>query len=762
MSERKSQLKTILKSPKRSLKSQKDHQKTIYLSWQNYDRKKDKWCIVKAEKGGGSKQVKLSLDSTKDDILKECVEHFWNKRNKNCFTDSYFLLANFKHETIGDIINNGNDSDIPFTLGNYCDFYKIARPRIFFRTKPKTPFQRLVDNVSKDKIDSDDDFDDFQPSVSLQRSSLSTITASSSYPLSSQVTASTSFSRSAPASITSSYFSSTPATASRSFSSSTPVTATASRNFSLLTATAAPTQRPIPVIDITQESMELVDRNSNHSSPDSRRILIDEQDREFEESLKQDRQKEVIKQGEEAELQRLEKLRVDRLLRVQPELSLEDDHIVVAVRHPNLKTQTRFFKPDSLMAAVYDWVGSLSTQPENFQLYNAERVPVAPFHKVEPGVFNMGKIDQPLLLTPSGTVAFQGYTVAEDTFRKDQTYSQLSESDVLQERRHLAFLALKEDSITGTVNRDEIYKSLISFYTKANADQYQTLVLTLENEDAVGEGVAKDAISNFFEQFTQKWEGSREVFPNVMERECEIIGKIITHAFLLYDMFPTSISHASLKYHLFGTINDNDLLTSFYNHLPEKEAELLQKFNDMSCQAAIDIFAECQIFEKPTEKNIKILCIEAAKVCLIQKPCFQMMQLAQGMTFFKTLGPEAFDSLYNSNLPSSELLIEKISVTELSNHEQKITTWVHRYIRSCNTTELSTFLRYVTASASMPKKSIKLEYVNQPMEYIRPMSQTCFCILFLPRQYQSFSQLRNNLNRWIQNDQPENWKMQDD
>ena len=115
------------------------------------------------------------------------------------------------------------------------------------------------------------------------------------------------------------------------------------------------------------------------------------------------------------------RLRVERLSRVPPELSLEDDHIVVAVRHPNLKTQTRFFKPDTLMAAVYDWVGSLSTQPENFQLYDAERVPVAPFHKVETGVYNMGKIDQPLLLTPSGTVAFQGYNVVEDSFREEQS-----------------------------------------------------------------------------------------------------------------------------------------------------------------------------------------------------------------------------------------------------------------------------------------------------------------------------------------------------
>ena len=749
--ERKSQLKTILGSPKRTvkgLKNQNNH-KTLYLSWENFDRKKDKWCIVKADKGGGSKQVKIPLNSTKDDILKQCIELYWDKRNKKCFTDSYFMLADYKHESIGDFIDNGNDLDLPFTLGNYCDFYKVGRPRIFFRTKPKSAYQRLVDNVSTSKTDSDDDF---QPSTSSLRD----------------------------------HSSSSAVTTPRIFSSSTPINASLSPSSSRINP---------PVIDITQDSMELEDGNShlvttreeqaeefemNQDRPidqdrqqqeaelQQRREIIQQQDRDFEEALIQDRQidqnRQMILEQEEKEseeLERLEQLRVDRLARVQPELLLEEDHVVIAVRHPGLKnTLTRFFKPESLMSAVYDWVGSLSTQPENFQLYNAERVPVAPFHKTEAGVYNMREIDQPLLMTHSGTVAFQGYGVVEDSLPEEQ--SEIRENDVIQEKRNVSCLALKDETVTGTVDRGNILKTLISFYSNTCANQYQTLVLTLQNENAVGDGVAKDAISSFFEQFSQNWEGSREVVPNIMERNSEIIGKIITHSFILYDMFPTQISRASLIYYLFGTIDENDLVNSFYNHLPEKEAEMLQKFNHSSSQAATDIFAEFQIFEMPTEGNIKRLCREAGEVCLIQRPCFQMMQLAKGLEFFKSFGPKNFENLYAANNPTSDLLIEKIAVVERSNHEQKITTWLHRYIRSCNTIELSTFLRFFTASSSMPKMSIKLEYMDQPTSYLRPMSQTCFCILLLPRQYQTFSQLRNNLNKWIQNDNSENWQMQDE
>ena len=193
LTERKSHLKNVLastsrKSPK-GLQNPKNQYKTFFLSWENYDRKKDKWCIVKSEKGGGSKQVKISLDSTKDDILKLCMTHFWEKQSKKYFTDSYFMLAKFKHEIIGDIIDDENNPDLHFTLRNYSNYYKMARPRIFFRTKPKTPFQRLLDNVSN-KTDSDDDFDTFQP-LSSSRANLSFTPATTSRNYSSPTSTST-------------------------------------------------------------------------------------------------------------------------------------------------------------------------------------------------------------------------------------------------------------------------------------------------------------------------------------------------------------------------------------------------------------------------------------------------------------------------------------------------------------------------------------------------------------------------------------------
>ena len=45
---------------------------------------------------------------------------------------------------------------------------------------------------------------------------------------------------------------------------------------------------------------------------------------------------------------------------VEPDI--EDDHVVISIRHPALGTKRRLFEGDAKMNNVYDWMGSLSTE----------------------------------------------------------------------------------------------------------------------------------------------------------------------------------------------------------------------------------------------------------------------------------------------------------------------------------------------------------------------------------------------------------------
>ena len=118
------------------------------------------------------------------------------------------------------------------------------------------------------------------------------------------------------------------------------------------------------------------------------------------------------------------------------------------------------------------------------------------------------------------------------------------------------------------------------------------------------------------------------------------------------------------------------------------------------------------------------------------------------------------DSLYQCTVPTAEAVIKNLESKEQSQQDQKITIWLHRYIRSCRKSELSQFIRFITGSASFsPNTTIKLEFINQPTSYLRPFSKTCLKILILPRQYISFTALRENLKFNINN--TENWTVYD-
>ena len=440
----------------------------------------------KSDKGGGTKQIKLPTEVTKPEILDVCVKYFWEKRIKHFFKDSHFLLADYRHENLSDIIENDHGDDVPFTLGAYCSIHKMTRPRIYFRTKPKTAFQQLSSSISRNLDLSDDDDFQAEPSTSNSFASSTLLQA-------------------------------IPSTSS---SSSLSLLFPSSSTSEAVLIPSSAHELTLPFIEIPDSPIP-VEINNQTNQIEERRELIRNQDEEYQNSLWQDMKKDEEKKQEEEEHARLELLRQARAYRVEEESKLEEEHVVVAVRHPHLKTQTRFFKPSSQMPAVYDWIGSLSIYPEHYQLYNAFRVPVSPDYNVEAGVYNMRKIESPLLMSPNGTVAFQGYGVA-DTSGTSKEINESNSPEInktnLIELREEAFSHLKEDVVHGVVDRENIYDTLLQFYAKEKSYDYQRVTLTYDGEDAIGDGVAKDAFSQFFNGLEKRWEGCREIVPSMNRR----------------------------------------------------------------------------------------------------------------------------------------------------------------------------------------------------------------------------------------------------
>ena len=309
------------------------------------------------------------------------------------------------------------------------------------------------------------------------------------------------------------------------------------------------------------------------------------------------------------------------------------------------------------------------------------------------------------------------------------------------------------------LDRENTYDQMIEEYKK-RLTVSSMVTITFLNESGVGDGVTKDAYTEFFHQWYQKLEGFSQKIPasksDSDDEELEIVGKIITHAFILYGVFPLQLCKSSVKYNLFGTVDKEDIVESFLQFVPTKEAEMLKNLQlygkePEDPQALSDIWTDLSVTSKPTKENITGLIYQAGKEALVRRPHFSLQSVARGMGhFWKKTGPVMIDAIYSNLNPTPAKLIKCFDYTESTAHEGMLITWLCRFIRCCTDDELRRFLRLLTgAEVLSPKAKLKVIFVDLNRDHIRPQSKTCFGILYLARQYLSFSDMKNNFLKYM-------------
>ena len=147
------------------------------------------------------------------------------------------------------------------------------------------------------------------------------------------------------------------------------------------------------------------------------------------------------------------------------------------------------------------------------------------------------------------------------------------------------------------------------------------------------------------------------------------------------------------------------MLPLFDNYLPNKETAIVQQFRQGSnadMQAIIDILSENKIFVYPTVENVDRLLLQAAEISLLRLTYFSFQILIQGMgDLWQEINEEIIDFICNSATPDSSRIIAALDVLEQQPCDQKLCTWLHRYIRVCIQEEIMLFMRYVSGSTTL-------------------------------------------------------------
>ena len=191
------------------------------------------------------------------------------------------------------------------------------------------------------------------------------------------------------------------------------------------------------------------------------------------------------------------------------------------------------------------------------------------------------------------------------------------------------------------------------------------------------------------------------------------------------------------------------------NFLPEKKAVIIRKLacgESVNLQAITDVLNEHRLFVQSNSNNIYDLCCSAARMTLIMLPNFSFQMIRKGMgDFWRGVSKSMFLSIYDCLVPNAEKIITSLDTGKIHMQNQKITTWLHRYLRSIDEKTMIFFLRFVTGGSTViPNERIKVNYIDQPASHVHPA--TCFKIINLPRQYLSFSQFCDNLNKYMLNE----------
>ena len=213
-------------------------------------------------------------------------------------------------------------------------------------------------------------------------------------------------------------------------------------------------------------------------------------DSAFQRSLEIDKKKSDAKKEDN---ERRKHLREQRTAAVPPEAEVDEDHVVVTLRHVNLGSKVRLFKAGSKMIDVYNWAGSLQDIPEYFKLVDYSSHIIGPHLEVRSVAINMVEVEEPF-------IEANEILTAPEVNKKATQEEQKNYLEEIMKIRSAACNNLSLNSKHITVSYDNVFNDMIKYYRDINIKE-EKIHFSFSEEFGVGDGVTKDVYAKFFEEF---------------------------------------------------------------------------------------------------------------------------------------------------------------------------------------------------------------------------------------------------------------------
>ncbi|XP_076079240.1 uncharacterized protein LOC143049518 [Mytilus galloprovincialis] len=557
-----------------------------------------------------------------------------------------------------------------------------------------------------------------------------------------------------------------------------------------VSTTATPVLAPSP----TTTEHELTQATPNHQTWISsgtpvvtfnpRQHLVNEQDIDFASSLAADREKEESRQAARARrtLERTERTRQrEQRKEAIEQLQIKavgDLHILFITSLAEDHVSLVFVLPDQ---TVLEKTVSKKTSSETLHLYVEACTDVVLAKLVYCGQ---------LLVREDSTIESLGITgnsriIVEENLEEilDDSSSEEEPEDSepinLLNVNDLTDLETRRDriqegllpAINVTIRREDIIEDVLTTYREHPDIIHHHINCTFVGEENALdlEGVTREMFSVFFMAVIMKFFiGNLHKLPRVDARTLfngtlQLIGKIISHAYVLCNYLPQGISPLLYIFAGNGIYTDELLLQTFSSFITETDSNLvnhlLSNTNWEGLHAEIvNLISTYGGFEVPTKTNVKQTILDLAKINMTVIPCVPISKIKVGMDCYHLLWNGVTEhviiNLMNQYKPTHLKVINLISYTTsddptLCSLEEKVKTYFERFIRSLSNQQLLHFLKFWTSSDILCIPRLYVSFNSTQGFNRRPIANTCSATLQISRFYFSADELIEEFNMYL-------------
>lgn len=284
------------------------------------------------------------------------------------------------------------------------------------------------------------------------------------------------------------------------------------------------------------------------------------------------------------------------------------------------------------------------------------------------------------------------------------------------------------------------------------------LKYSLVNESGRDEdGVARDVYTGFWNDFLDRAAEGAELripalSPKWQEDEWRAVGRILVKGYMDQGYFPLRLAPAFTTALLFGehAVSSNVLFESLRMYLSQSERDLI----DLALEEDLDGEAQDELLDMldrlgvkiiPKRENLKAVLLQVAHKQIIQEPKYALDNMAAVAaeclkTTIKT--PEQLQAMYMEKKPTCRKVLKLLEAHPASPPEKQAFKFFQQYICVLDETGLRKVLRFITGSDIISVSRIEVLFTNLEGLSRRPVAHTCGAVLELPFTYNSYPELR--------------------